>query len=91
MDEPLKIIVEATPNNHLVKIVLNRTVTEGAGESYAAPQEGDASPLAKSIFRIRGVRSLFFLNNAITLECEPHAGWDDIVPKVEDVLREFYR
>jgi hypothetical protein len=91
MDEPIKIVVESTPNTNSVRFDLNRIVVEQGSESYEAAHEGDKSPLAQKMFRVPGVKGLFLMKNFITLNRDPNKKWEEIVPKVEEVLREHFK
>jgi hypothetical protein len=91
MDEPIKIMVESTPNPNSVKFVLNRTVVEQGSESYDGSQGGDKSPLAQKMFKVPGVKDLFLMKNFVSLSRHPNKTWSEIVPKVEEVLREHFK
>jgi hypothetical protein len=91
MDEPVKIVVESTPNPNSAKFVLNRTVVEQGSEFYETSQEGDKSLLAQKMFKVPGVKDLFLMKNFVSLSRDPGKKWEEIVPKVEEVLREHFK
>jgi len=88
--EPIEVWAEPTPNPNALKFTLNRTVTEGRSKTYAAPEAAEASPLAKALFEIAGVKSLFFLNNFITVTRQPGSEWAAISRQVEVRIRAHY-
>jgi hypothetical protein len=87
---PIEVWAEPTPNPNALKFTLNRTVTEGRSKTYASPEAAEASPLAKQLFQIAGVKSLFFLNNFITVTRQPGAEWAAISRQVEERIRAHF-
>jgi hypothetical protein len=91
MDEPVKILVESTPDPNSLKFSLNRVVVAPGSESYGTPEEAEKPLLSKKLFAITGVKDLFFMKNFITLRREPVKRWEEIVPAVEKILREHFK
>jgi len=90
MAETVQVTAEPTPNPNSVKFSLNQAVTVEGSESYDNPQEASNSPLAKRLFDIKGVRSLFFLKNFVTVVKDSGSGWDEIVPQVKEILKDYF-
>ena len=90
MADTVQVTAEPTPNPNSVKFSLNQTVTAEGSESYDNPQEAANSPLAKRLFDIKGVRSLFFLKNFVTVVKDSGSGWDEIVPQVKEILKDYF-
>ena len=90
MTAPIEVWAEPTPNPNALKFTLNRTVAEGRSKTYASPEAAEASPLAKQLFQIAGVKSLFFLNNFITVTRQPGADWAAISGQVEERIRAHF-
>lgn len=90
MAEPVDVIAEPTPNPNSVKFTLNRPVSEGRGLSFMDAGQAEASPLAKALFQIPGVKSVFMLNNFITVTRDPEVAWDAIVGEVEAAIKDHY-
>jgi hypothetical protein len=88
--EPIEVWTEHTPNPNALKFTLNRAVTEGRSKTYVSPEAAEASPLAKALFEITGVKSLFFLNNFITVTRQPGSDWAAISRQVEERIRAYY-
>jgi len=88
--EPIEVWTEPTPNPNALKFTLNRSVAEGRSKTYASPEAAEASPLARALFEIAGVKSLFFLNNFITVTRQPGADWPAISRQVEERIRGHY-
>lgn len=90
MAEPVEVVAEPTPNPNAFKFTVNREVNAGRGQTFASPSEALPSPLAQWLFQVGGVRSLFFLKDFITVARRPEVDWDDIVPRVAALIRDFY-
>lgn len=90
MAEPVDVIAEPTPNPNSVKFTLNRPVSEGKSQSYMNPEQAEASPLAKALFEIPGVKSVFMLNNFITVSRDPAVEWEAIIGRVEETIRDHF-
>jgi len=88
--EPIEVWTEPTPNPNAIKFTLNRSVAEGRSKTYASPEAAEASPLAKKLFEVGGVKSLFFLNNFITVTRQPGSDWAAISRQVEERIRAYY-
>lgn len=86
MTAPLTVTVQPTPNVNALKFVVNRRLTEGRSQTFTDPATA-ASPLARALLEIHGVRQVFLLNDFITLTRHDGADWDAIVPKAEDLIR----
>ena len=90
MTAPIEVWTEHTPNPNALKFNLNRTVAEGRSKTYASPEAAEASPLAKALFEIAGVKSLFFLNNFITVTRQPGADWAALSRQVEERIGRLF-
>jgi hypothetical protein len=88
--EPIEVWREPTPNPNALKFTLNRTVTEGRSKTYASAEAAAASPLAQALFEVEGVKSLFFLNNFITVTRQPGSDWTPIARQVDERIRAHY-
>lgn len=87
MADPLQLTVQPTPNEHALKFVTNRRMTEGRSQTFTDPNTA-ASPLARDLLTIAGVRQVFFLNDFITITRREGAAWDAIVPRAEALIRQ---
>ncbi|HXC62478.1 MAG TPA: NifU N-terminal domain-containing protein [Nitrospiria bacterium] len=90
MADQIQVTAEPTPNPNSVKFSLNRVVTAEGSESYDNPQEAANSPLAKRLFDVKGVNALFFLKNFVSVVKDSGSGWDEIVPQVKEILKDYF-
>ncbi len=79
--------IEETPNPNAVKFVLKEPVTTGAARSYRNAVEGKDDDLARSLFDVGQVVSVFYMGNMITVEKEEGGDWDDLLPRLAVPIR----
>ena len=90
MSDEVQVRVDATPNPDAMKFTLNKKVAEQP-TTIADAQAADTNPVAKALFALKGVKSLFLLNDFITLSKDASAEWGAIVPEAERILKEHYK
>ena len=78
--------IQGTPNPNAVKFLLNREISSST-LSFLRPEEGVAHPLASQLFSIKGVISLLFLGDFVTVNKKPEIPWTAITGKVEEILQ----
>lgn len=87
MAEP-QVSVGGTPNPNAAKFTTDRTLVEGRGKSYASADAAKDDPLARRLFQIDGVASVFVVDNFVTVTKDPDASWDDLAPKVTRAIKD---
>jgi Fe-S cluster biogenesis protein NfuA len=84
---PVKVLnVEATPNPHALKFVVDGRVTEGGARSFESPAEAEAHPLARALFGLGDVKTVFFMPSFVTVSKEPSTDWTELQPRIEEAL-----
>ena len=89
MAEPLQISVSPTPNPNALKLTLNRVVSE-QGRTFRAGAPAEA-PWAQTLLSIAGIVAVYGVNNFISINKQPDASWDAIVPQAEAALRQVFQ
>jgi NFU1 iron-sulfur cluster scaffold homolog, mitochondrial len=79
--------IEETPNPNAVKFVLKEPVSAGAARSFRNAAEAEGDPLAKSLFDVGPVVSVFYMGNMITVEKQEDEDWDDLLPRLAVPIR----
>jgi len=79
--------IDETPNPNAVKFVLKEPVTTGAARSFLSPTLAQDDALARSLFDVGGVVSVFYMDRMITVEKEETEDWDDLLPKLAVPIR----
>jgi len=86
----VEIRVQPTPNPNSVLFHVDRTVIEERMKQFNTADDAADSPLAKALFAIEGVASVFFMPNSITVSKSPSGEWDTIVPDAEEAIRSHF-
>jgi Fe-S cluster biogenesis protein NfuA len=79
--------IEETPNPNAVKFILKEPVTHGTTRSFHTAQEAADDPLARALFDLGEVASVFYMDKMITVEKEDAADWDDLLPRLAVPIR----
>ena len=79
--------IQETPNPNAVKFILREPVTNGVGRQFASPDQAQNDPLAKSLFEVGNVVSIFYMDNMVTVEKEDAADWDELLPTLAVPIR----
>ena len=77
---------EPTPNPNALKFVLNEMVKEGSRSTFRTIEECSEIPLARELFKIRGVDHIHFFQNVITVTKFSYEDWDVLESKISDIL-----
>jgi Fe-S cluster biogenesis protein NfuA len=82
---------QTTPNPASLMFLPGEAVLPGGGaRTFAAPREAMASPLAKRLFLIDGVASVFFGADFVTVTKAGDAAWAVLKPDVFAALSDHY-
>jgi NFU1 iron-sulfur cluster scaffold homolog, mitochondrial len=67
--QPKEILIRVlpTPNPNALKFVVNRPIKSQGSATFARPSEALGVRLAEDLFRVDGVRQLYFFENVITV------------------------
>ena len=79
--------IQETPNPNAVKFILKEPVSFGTSHSFKSIETGESDALAKSIFDVGNVVSVFYMDKMITVEKTDEAEWDEILPELAVPIR----
>jgi NFU1 iron-sulfur cluster scaffold homolog, mitochondrial len=79
--------IQETPNPNAVKFILKEPVSWGTSHSFKSVEAGETDPLAKSLFDVGNVVSVFYMDKMITVEKTDEAEWDEILPEIAVPIR----
>ncbi|HZH29400.1 MAG TPA: NifU family protein [Pyrinomonadaceae bacterium] len=79
--------IEETPNPNAVKFLLKEPVTTGAARSFLGASLAKDDALARSLFEVGGVVSVFYMDRMITVEKAASEDWDDLLPRLAVPIR----
>ncbi|MBU0561143.1 MAG: NifU family protein [Bacteroidetes bacterium] len=81
--------VDLTPNPQALKFILNEKLLVSETRNYSSAKEAENDQLAKGIFAIRGVVSVFYMDRFITVEKEPKTSWGEIQKTFVEFIKGF--
>lgn len=81
--------VDLTPNPQALKFILNEKLLNKEARSFKSKEEAQNDPLAKGIFEIPGVVSVFYMDKFITIEKEPSVQWGQIQRAFVEFMKKF--
>lgn len=82
---------QETPNPNSLKFLPGVQVLDSGTRDFPTPMSSLGSPLAKLLFRIEGVKSVFFGSDFVTITKEDDDGnWNVIKPLVFATLMDFF-
>jgi NFU1 iron-sulfur cluster scaffold homolog, mitochondrial len=79
--------IQETPNPNAVKFILKEPVSRGTSHSFKTPESAETDALAKSLFDVGDVVSVFYMDKMITVEKTDEAEWDEILPALAVPIR----
>jgi len=79
--------IEETPNPNAVKFILREPVSNGVAQSFSSASQAANDPLAKSLFDVGKVVSVFYMDRMITVEKEEEGDWDELLPALAVPIR----
>ncbi len=81
---------EATPNPNTLKFLPGEKVVSGPPRDFKSVEEAEASPLAKRLFAVDGVRGVFLGSDFISVSKAEDADWALLKPAVLGAIMEHY-
>jgi Fe-S cluster biogenesis protein NfuA len=81
---------EPTPNPATLKFLPGRTVMAAGTADFTAPEQTQASPLAEALFRVAGVRGVFFGADFITVTKADDQEWHVLKPTILGAVMEHF-
>ena len=79
--------IQETPNPNAVKFILKEPVSNGVARQFDSAEKGTDDPLAKSLFDVGQIVSVFYMDKMITVEKEDSADWDELLPTLAVPIR----
>ena len=79
--------IEETPNPNAVKFIFREPVSNGVARQYGSADLAENDPLAKSLFDVGHVVSVFYMDKMITVEKDDEGDWDELLPALAVPIR----
>jgi NFU1 iron-sulfur cluster scaffold homolog, mitochondrial len=74
--------IQPTPNPDAFQFILNGKIIEAGTKTFDSPDDAVQDPMAKSLFGIFGVQSIFIKENFVTITKSNAVGWHTIMEKI---------
>jgi len=79
--------IQETPNPNAVKFILKEPLSHGTSHSFKQAEAAANDPLAKSLFDLGNVVSVFYMDKMLTIEKTDDAEWDELLPELAVPIR----
>ena len=79
--------IQETPNPNAVKFILKEAVSHGTSHSFKNAEAAAGDSLARSLFEVGEVVSVFYMDKMITVEKTDDIDWDEILPTLAVPIR----
>ena len=81
---------ERTPNPNAIKFSTNRRLNPDQARSFYSAEAARDDPLASRLFELSGVTGVMVLGDFCSVNKNEAADWDELIPRIEAVLKEVY-
>lgn len=80
-------VVEAqfTPNPNAIKFVISGSFPDGS-HAFRSTFEAQKDRIAKPIFSLGKISSVFYTSNFLTVSKEPEGDWQELKPAIMNIL-----
>ncbi|MEE2774931.1 MAG: NifU family protein [Pseudomonadota bacterium] len=82
---------ESTPNPATLKFLPGQTVLQNGTAEFGSIESAENSPLAKRIFQVNGVMSVFFGTDFITVTKAENADWEHLKTEILASIMDHYQ
>jgi NFU1 iron-sulfur cluster scaffold homolog, mitochondrial len=79
--------IQETPNPNAVKFILREAISNGVARSFSSASQAENDSLAKSLFDVGHVMSVFYMDQMITVEKDDVGDWDELLPALAVPIR----
>ena len=81
--------VDLTPNPQALKFIINEKLLNNESRHFKSKEDAANDALAKGIFEINGVVSVFYMDKFVTVEKTPETSWGDLQKAFVDFITKF--
>ena len=79
--------IQETPNPNAVKFILKEPVTSGVARQFESADKAQDDPLAKALFDVGQIASVFYMDRMVTVEKTDESDWDELLPQLAVPIR----
>lgn len=81
---------EATPNPNAMKFTVGQKVVQKGSLSFNSKEEAEGNDLGEALFKVVGVRSVFAVNDFVTVTKEDSADWTYLQPAIINAIQSAF-
>ena len=82
--------VSTSPNENALKFTIDKSSIESGYKTFNDADEAEGTPVAKALFQIEGVASVFLMADFITVTKKPEVSWDGIQESLIQAIKSSY-
>lgn len=82
--------VDTTPNENALKFTINQPAIESGHKTFPDASAAEELPIAKALFAIDGVTSVFLMADFITVTKKPEVSWEGIQSAAVSAIQAAY-
>jgi Fe-S cluster biogenesis protein NfuA len=79
--------IEYTPNPNAVKFILKEPVTTGSSRSFQSAEAAQGDELARSLFDVGDVTSVFYMDRFVTINKDESVSWENLLKRLAEPIR----
>lgn len=83
---PKVIKTSETPNPMAIKFHMDCQVISQGSVSFPDKESAQNNDAAKALFAIKGVTSVFYISEVVTINKSEDMSWDELIPPIADTL-----
>jgi Fe-S cluster biogenesis protein NfuA len=79
--------IQETPNPNAVKFILREPISYGTSHSFQSAEDAKSDTLARALFEVGDIVSVFYMDKMITVEKTDETDWDEVLPALAVPIR----
>jgi hypothetical protein len=81
--------MQPTPNPNSMKFVFNKTIVPAGMEMFNNQAEAEKSPIARQLFEIEGVETVFMMKDFISVNKTGSGSWGVMSSQIIELLKKL--
>lgn len=81
--------IDVTPNPNALKFILNEQLLEREQRHFKSVEDASDDPLAKGLFELEGVVSVFYMDKFVTIEKKSDGNWQQLQKDFAEFISGF--
>ena len=77
-----------TPNPNSMKFTVDKILVKSGSLSYSSAAEAESDQVAKALFALSGVTSVFCISDFLTITCDGSQDWGSLEPQIIKAMQD---